>query len=110
MRQFTEVVFAYASCAANNGQAMGGLSANSPFWNLSTAVAMLMGRFATGALAFALAGALAAQRRRPQGPGSMPAGSMGFGCILLFTVVLVTGLSFLPVLVLGPVAEQVTLK
>jgi K+-transporting ATPase A subunit len=40
----------------------------------------------------------------------MPAGSMGFGCILLFTVVLVTGLSFLPVLVLGPVAEQVTLK
>ena len=89
---------------------MGGLSANSPFWNLSTAVAMLMGRFATGALAFALAGALAAQRRRPQGPGSMPAGSMGFGCILLFTVVLVTGLSFLPVLVLGPVAEQVTLK
>jgi K+-transporting ATPase ATPase A chain len=110
MRQFTEVVFAYASCAANNGQATGGLSANSPFWNLSTAVAMLLGRFATGALAFALAGALAAQRRRPQGPGSMPAGSMGFGCILLSTVVLVTGLSFLPVLVLGPVAEQVTLK
>ena len=107
-RQFTEVVFAYASCAANNGQAMGGLNANSPFWNLSTALAMLLGRFATGALAFALAGALAAQRRRPQGPGSMPADSPGFGCILFFTVVLVTGLSFLPALVLGPVAEQFT--
>jgi K+-transporting ATPase ATPase A chain len=109
-RQFTEVVFAYASCVANNGQAMAGLSANSPFWNLTTALAMLLGRFATGACAFALAGALAAQRRRPKGPGSMPAGSPGFGCILLFTVALVTGLSFLPVIVLGPVAEQLTQK
>jgi K+-transporting ATPase ATPase A chain len=108
MRQLTEVVFAYASCAANNGQAMGGLSANSPFWNLSTALAMLMGRFATGALAFALAGALAAQRRRTVGPGSLPAGSPGFACILLFTVLLVTGLSFLPVLALGPAAEYTT--
>jgi K+-transporting ATPase ATPase A chain len=109
-RQLTEVVFAYASCAVNNGQAMAGLSANSPFWNFTTALAMLLGRFATGALAFALAGALAAQRRRTPGPGSLPAASMGFGCILLFTVVLLTGLSFLPVLALGPVAEYATLK
>jgi len=104
-RQFTEVVFAYASCAANNGQAMGGLSANSPFWNLSTALAMLLGRFATGVLAFALAGSLAGQRRRPRSAGSLPVGSPLFGGLLLFTVVVVTGLSFLPVLVLGPVAE-----
>ena len=108
MRQFTEVVFAYASCAANNGQAMGGLSANSPFWNLSTALAMLLGRFATGILALALAGQLAHQRRRPVGPGSLPASSPVFGCILLFTVVLVTGLSFLPALALGPGAEYFT--
>jgi K+-transporting ATPase ATPase A chain len=104
-RQFTEAVFAYASCAANNGQAMGGLAANNPFWNLTTALAMVMGRFATGILAFALAGAVVGQRRRPAGPGSLPASSPVFGSILFFTVLLVTGLSFLPVIVLGPVAE-----
>jgi K+-transporting ATPase ATPase A chain len=104
-RQFTEVVFAYASCVVNNGQAMGGLDANSPFWNLSTALAMLLGRFGTGALAFALAGALSLQRRRPRSSGSLPVGSPLFGGLLFFTVIVVTGLSFLPVLVLGPVAE-----
>jgi len=109
-RQFTEVVFAYASCAANNGQGMGGLSANSPFWNLTTALAMLLGRFATGALAFALAGSLSSQRRRPRSAGSLPVGSPLFGGLLFFTVVVVTGLSFLPVLVLGPVAECLSLK
>jgi K+-transporting ATPase ATPase A chain len=104
-RQFTEVVFAYASCAANNGQAMGGLASNAPFWNLSTALAMLLGRFATAALALALAGALATQRRRSPGVGSLPAGSPLFGGLLLATVLVVTGLSFLPSLVLGPVVE-----
>jgi K+-transporting ATPase ATPase A chain len=109
-RQFTEVVFAYASCCANNGQALGGLSPNTPFWNLTTALAMVLGRFATGTLAFALAGALSRQRRRAAGPGSLPAGSLVFGCILFFTVVMVTGLSFLPALALGPVAEAFTLN
>jgi K+-transporting ATPase ATPase A chain len=109
-RRFTEAVFAFASCAANNGQAMGGLAANNPFWNLTTALAMLLGRFATGILAFALAGALAGQRRRSLGPGSLPASSPVFGSILLFTVVLVTGLSFLPAIVLGPVAEALTAR
>ena len=108
-RQFTEGLFAYASCVANNGQAMGGLAANSPFWNLSTALAMLLGRFATGITALALAGALSVQRRRSVGPGSLPASSLVFGCILFCTVVLVTGLSFLPALALGPGAEYFTL-
>jgi K+-transporting ATPase ATPase A chain len=105
-RQLTEVVFAYASCAANNGQAMGALAVNTPFWNLTTALAMLLARFATAALALALAGSLAVQRTRPAGAGSLPAASSLFGAFLLCTVVVVTGLSFLPALVLGPVAEQ----
>ena len=109
-RQFTEVVFAYASCVANNGQALEGLSANSPFWNLTTALAMLAGRFATGILAFALAGALARQRCRAEGAGSLPAGAGVFGVILFATVVLMTGLSFLPALALGPVAELFSLR
>ena len=110
MRQFTEVVFAYASSVANNGQALAALNANNPFWNVTTALAMLLGRFATGVLAFALAGNLARQRRRPPSQGSLPAGSLAFGCILLFTVIMVTGLSFLPALALGPVAEYFMVK
>jgi K+-transporting ATPase ATPase A chain len=109
-RQFTEVVFAYASSAANNGQAMGALSINSPFWNLSTALAMLMGRFATAALALALAGSLSIQRTKPVGAGSLPAASPLFGGLLFCTVVVVTGLSFMPALVLGPIAEQFDLR
>ncbi len=108
-QRLTEAVFAYASCVTNNGQAMGGLSANTPFWNLTTAVAMLAGRFVTGILALALAGALSRQGRRPAGPGSMPAGSALFGGLLLGTVVIAAGLSFVPVLVLGPVAGHLTL-
>jgi K+-transporting ATPase ATPase A chain len=106
-RQFTEVVFAYASCAGNNGQAMGALSVSTPYWNLTTALAMLLGRFATAALALALAGSVATQRTKPVGVGSLPAGSPLFGGLLFCVVVIVTGLSFLPVLVLGPGAEQV---
>jgi len=110
MRRFTEAVFAYASCCANNGQTLGGLSANTPFWNLTTALAMLLGRFATGILVLALAGTLATQRRRASGPGSLPAGSPVFGCILFGTVLLLTGLSFLPVMALGPAAEHFALS
>jgi K+-transporting ATPase ATPase A chain len=103
-QRLTEALFAYASCVANNGLAMGGLAADTPFWNVSTAVAMVVGRFVPAILALALAGALARQRRRPAGLGSMPAGSLGFGALLFATVVILGGLSFLPVLVLGPVA------
>jgi K+-transporting ATPase ATPase A chain len=105
-RQFTEVVFAFASCATNNGQSMGALPVNSTFWNLSTALAMLLGRFATAAFAQALAGALSSQGRRAGGEGSLPAGSPLFGGMLLATVLLIGGLCFLPALVLGPVAEH----
>jgi K+-transporting ATPase ATPase A chain len=108
-RQFTEVVFAYASSAANNGQAMGALTVNTPFWNLTTALAMLLGRFATAALALALAGSVATQRTKPVGAGSLPAGSPLFGGLLFGVAVIITGLSFLPAIMLGPVAEQVAL-
>jgi K+-transporting ATPase ATPase A chain len=107
-RRLTEAIFAYASCVTNNGQALGGLSSNSPFWNVTTALAMLLGRFSTAALALAMAGSLAKQRRRRTGPGSLPAGTPLFGGILFATVLIVAGLSFLPILVLGPVAGQLT--
>jgi potassium-transporting ATPase potassium-binding subunit len=103
---FTEVLFAYASCMANNGQTMAGLSANSPFYNLTTAIAMAAGRFGLAALALALAGRFAAQPRAPETIGSMPCDTPTFGVLVLGSVILVGALCFLPALVLGPVADQ----
>ncbi|HXP88405.1 MAG TPA: potassium-transporting ATPase subunit KdpA [Bryobacteraceae bacterium] len=104
-RGFTEVIFAYASSMANNGQNMAGLNANSVFYNVTTAVAMLAGRFGLAALALALAGRFAAQRRWPTTAGTLPSDSATFGALVLGTIVLVGALSFLPALALGPIAE-----
>jgi K+-transporting ATPase ATPase A chain len=104
-RGFTEVVFAYASSMANNGQTMAGLNANSVFYNVTTAIAMLAGRFGLAALALALAGRFAAQRRWPTTTGTLPSDSMMFGVLVLGTILLVGALGFLPTLALGPLAE-----
>src|SRR5580658_8540633 len=104
-RGFTEVLFAYASSMANNGQSMAGLNANSVFYNATTAVAMLAGRFGLAALALALAGRFAAQRRLPTTEGTLPSDSAMFGVLLLGTILLIAALSFLPALALGPIAE-----
>jgi K+-transporting ATPase ATPase A chain len=101
----SEVVFAYASNMANNGMTMAGLNANSVFYNMTTAVAMLAGRFGLVALALALAGRFAAQGRRPITLGSLPSDTVTFGVLVLGTIVLVGALSFLPALVLGPLME-----
>src|SRR3984885_8652940 len=104
-RGFNEVLFAYASSMANNGQNMAGLHANSLFYNLTTAIAMLAGRFGLAALALTLAGRFAAQRRLPTTSGTSPSDSAMFGALLLGTILLVGALSFLPALALGPIAE-----
>jgi K+-transporting ATPase ATPase A chain len=104
-RGFTEVLFAYASSVANNGQNMAGLNANSPFYNATTAIAMLVGRFGLAAFALALAGRFAAQRRWPTTAGTLPSDSTTFGILVLGTILLVGALSFLPALALGPIAE-----
>jgi K+-transporting ATPase ATPase A chain len=105
-RGFTEVLFAYASCMANNGQTMAGLNANSPFYNVTTAAAMTAGRFVLAALALVLAGRFAAQGRKTESIGTMPCDTPTFGVLVLGTVVLVGALSFLPALALGPIAEH----
>jgi len=102
---FTEILFAYASSMANNGQNMAGLNANNVFYNLTTAVAMLVGRFALAALALALAGRFAAQRRVPTTAGSLPSDSPTFGVLVFATILLVGAICYLPALALGPVVE-----
>jgi K+-transporting ATPase ATPase A chain len=104
-RGFTEIVFAYASCMANNGQNMAGLSANSVFYNLTTIVAMLAGRYVLAALALWLAGRLARQGRKAMTVGTLPSDTLTFGALVLGTVLLIGALSFLPTLALGPIAE-----
>ena len=107
---FTEIIYAYTSSFANNGQAMAGLSSNSAFYNITTAIAMMGGRFFLAVPALALAGGFARQSRRPITSGTLPTDSGMFGCIVIATAILVTLLSFFPALALGPLVEHFRLK
>lgn len=103
---FTEILFAFTSCTANNGQSFAGLNANSAFYNLTTIVAMMIGRFGLAIPALALAGYFAAQTRRFGGEGTIRTDSVIFGVLLLATALIVCALSFFPALTLGPVLEH----
>jgi K+-transporting ATPase ATPase A chain len=103
---FTEIVYAYASAFANNGQNFAGLSADSVFYNLTTSIAMLIGRFGLAALALALAGSLSEQVRRPPTAGTFATESPTFAVLLLVTIIILVSLSFLPILALGPLADH----
>ena len=103
---FTEILFAYASCFANNGQTMASLNVNNLFYNMTTIVAMLAGRYALAILALALAGRFASMSRRPPGPGTMASDTITFGILLAVTALLLGALSYLPALSLGPIVEH----
>lgn len=102
----TEILYAYASSMANNGQNMAGLSANSLFYNGTTGVAMLVGRIGLGVTALALAGRFVLQVRRDPGTEAIPTETPLFAAVVIGTALLVGGLTFLPVLALGPIVEQ----
>jgi K+-transporting ATPase ATPase A chain len=104
-RGFTEILFAYASCMANNGQTMAGLNANSMFYNATTMIAMLAGRYGLAALALALAGRFAAQRRLPTTAGTLPSDTPTFGVLVFGTILMLGALCFFPALALGPIVE-----
>jgi potassium-transporting ATPase potassium-binding subunit len=102
----TEIVYAYASCFGNNGQTMAGLTASGVFYNVTTAAAMMLGRFATAIPALALAGLFANQQRRPVTPGTLPTDTFSFGVLLVGTALIVGGLSYFAALALGPLVEH----
>jgi K+-transporting ATPase ATPase A chain len=106
---FSEIIYAYASSFANNGQNFAGLSANSVFYNVTTAVAMMIGRFGLAIPALALAGAFAKQGRRVVTVGTLPTDSFAFGVFLGGTALIVGALSYFPALALGPVLEHLSL-
>jgi K+-transporting ATPase ATPase A chain len=106
----TSILFAYTSSFANNGQNFAGLSANSIFYNVTTAAAMMVGRFGLAVPALALAGSFAAQGRRPVTLGTLPAYTITFGVLVVGTALIVGLLSYFPVLTLGPILEQLLLQ
>ena len=105
----TEILNAYTSSFANNGQSFAGLSANSPFYNGTTAIAMLLGRFALAIPALALAGLFARQTRRPMTGGKLQTDTLLFASVIVGTALIVVALTYLPVLALGPVIEHLRL-
>ena len=103
---FTEILFAYTSCFANNGQSFAGLSANTPFYNLTTALAMMVGRFGLAIPALALADLFGRQRSAPSSSGTLPTHSFVFGVLLTTCLITMVALSYLPALALGPLLER----
>ncbi|HUK91559.1 MAG TPA: potassium-transporting ATPase subunit KdpA, partial [Blastocatellia bacterium] len=107
---FTEILYAFTSCLANNGQSFAGLSANSPFYNITTAIAMMAGRFGLAIPALALAASFAKQRRRPVTAGTLPTDTFSFAVLLIGTSIIVGGLSYYAALALGPIVEHLMMS
>lgn len=102
---FSEVLYAFTSAANNNGSAFAGLTANTPWLNTALGVAMLLGRFLPIVFVLALAGSLAAQDVVPPTAGTLPTHRPQFVGLLVGTVIIVSALTYFPVLALGPLAE-----
>ncbi|MBO9099584.1 potassium-transporting ATPase subunit KdpA [Rhizobium sp. VS19-DR104.2] len=103
---FSEILYAYTSTAANNGSAFGGLSGNTPWYNITLGISMLMGRFLVIIPALAIAGSLVTKKRVPSSAGTFPTDGPLFVGLLVGTIVIVGGLTFFPALALGPVVEH----
>ena len=102
---FSEVLYAFTSAANNNGSAFAGLTANTPWLNTALGVAMFLGRFLPIVFVLALAGSLAARDRVPATAGTLPTHRPLFVGLTIGTVLLVSALTYFPVLALGPLAE-----
>ncbi|HME51045.1 MAG TPA: potassium-transporting ATPase subunit KdpA [Candidatus Lokiarchaeia archaeon] len=102
---FTEVIYAFTSAVANNGSAYAGLGANIPFYNYALAVAMLIGRYLIAVLTLMLAGSFVQRKRSPPSAGTLKTASPLFIGWLIAIILIIGVLSFIPVLVLGPIVE-----
>ena len=102
----SEILYAYASTAADNGSTFGGLSANTLWFNVTTGIALLLGRFAHIIPLLAMAGALAQKKKAKTSAGTFPTHGPLFVCLLLVVMLIVTLLQFFPALALGPLAEH----
>ncbi|MFO1340901.1 MAG: potassium-transporting ATPase subunit KdpA [Burkholderiaceae bacterium] len=106
---FSEVLYAFSSAGNNNGSAFGGLSANTPFYNVMLAIAMWFGRFGVIVPVLAMAGSLAAKKRIGITEGTLPTHGPLFVALLIGSVLLIGLLNYVPALALGPVVEHLML-
>jgi K+-transporting ATPase ATPase A chain len=102
----SEMLYAYSSATGNNGSAFAGLTANTPWYNTTLGLAMLIGRFLMIIPIMALAGSLGQKRIAPPSAGTFPVSGGTFVVLLLGTILLIGALNFLPVLALGPIVEH----
>ncbi|MCA0031498.1 potassium-transporting ATPase subunit KdpA [Mesorhizobium sp. B263B2A] len=106
---FSEVLYAYTSAAANNGSAFGGLSGNTPWYNITLGITMLMGRFLVIIPALAIAGSLVAKKTVPASAGTFPTDGPLFVGLLVGVILIVAGLTFFPALAIGPIVEHLAM-
>lgn len=105
----SQVMYEYASSAANNGSGFEGLADNTLFWNITTGLAMFFGRYLSIVIQLAIAGSLMKKRFVNESVGTLHTDTMSFAVILVFVVYIFAALTFFPVLALGPIAEHLTL-
>jgi len=105
---FSEMLYAVTSASNNNGSAFGGLTSGTPFWNTLLGLEMLLGRFLPMVLVLALAGRFASAKRLPAHAGTLPTHGPLFVTLLTGVALVVVGLTFVPVLMLGPVVESLS--
>jgi potassium-transporting ATPase potassium-binding subunit len=110
MHGYSEVLYAFATSAANNGSAFAGLKADTPWYNLTTAIVILLGRYPPIIFMMALAGSVAAKPTMPLTKGTLRTDTLKFGAFWFGTILVVGALTFLPALVLGPIAEFYAMK
>jgi K+-transporting ATPase ATPase A chain len=106
---FSEILYEYTSANANNGSGFEGLSDNNAFWNISTGVVLLLGRYLPIIAPVAIIGLLANKKFIPPSPGTLRTDSVTFGVMTLLIIIIITALSYLPALALGPIAEHFSL-
>jgi K+-transporting ATPase ATPase A chain len=106
---FSEALYAYTSGTANNGSAFAGLSANTPYWNSTLGMAMLIGRFMMIVPMLAIAGSLVRKKIVPLSAGTFPTDGGLFVGLVVGVIAITGGLIFLPSLALGPIVEQLAM-
>ncbi len=103
---FSEMLYEYTSSAANNGSGFEGLTDNNPFWNITTGIVLIFGRYLPIIGPVAIAGILARKKFIPESAGTLKTDTATFGIMILAVIIIIATLSFFPALTLGPIAEH----
>ncbi|WP_276504869.1 potassium-transporting ATPase subunit KdpA [Terrimonas pollutisoli] len=107
---FSEMLYEYTSANANNGSGFEGLGDNNIFWNVTTGIVLMLGRYLPIIAPIAIVGLLANKKFIPESPGTLKTDSTTFGAMTLVVIIIITALSYLPALALGPLAEYFALN